>query len=204
MIKWLCYLVFAEFFTLLCYLTNPLVVLFADEYGELNGWLHYWQTWDDSCDSEFFMKNVCPTWLDYGYDAHYTPYRDTDEWLAPYGKTRQFSVLKPGATWTTKERIQRYFCRLLWLLRNNGYGFAMFLFGEDMTHIKWHIQEADHYFGSVGSWLTEPFVYKDERRICSWLKAKIYIGWKTYPGNGEPSLCMISDRIWFDFGKENE
>ncbi|MCQ2282381.1 MAG: hypothetical protein MJZ99_07135 [Bacteroidales bacterium] len=185
--------------TLVCYLTNPFVVLMADEQGELHGFWHLWQTWDDSLDSAYYMREVVPKWLDYDYDKHYTTYNDTDTWTALYGKTRQFSLLRPDVQWTTKERVQRYFCRVLWLYRNNAYGFLLYGLGADLTHIKWHINEQDHFFGSVGSWLTEPFVYKDERRICSWLKAKVYIGWKSYPGNTEPQRCMLAYRILVDF-----
>ena len=199
MLLWLLRLIPAILATVLCYLTNPIAVLFADESGELHGWWHLWQTWDDSLDSAFFMRECAPKWLDYGYDDHYTLYTDTDEWTARYNKTRFFSVPRVGATWTTKQRIQRYFCRVAWLYRNNAYGWLFYGLGADLTYIKWHISETDHFFGSVGSWLTEPFVYKDERRICSWLRAKVYIGWKSYPGNTQPQRCMLAYRILVDF-----
>lgn len=200
MITWLLYLLPATAITILCYITNPLVVLFCDEQGELPGLLHLWQTWDDSCDAEYYMKECVPAWLDYGYDAHYISYEDTDWWTAAYGKRRRFSVLRQDAQWTTKQRLQRYCCRVLWLMRNCAYGWCFYVFGADMTHIKWHIQEDKHFFGSIGSWLTEPFVYKDERRICSWLSWKVYIGWKSYPGNADPQRCMLAYRILFKIG----
>jgi len=192
MIKWLLYLPFALLSTLLCYLTNPIVVLFADEQGELDGLLHLWQTWDDSLDSEFFMHNVCPSWLDYGYDDHYVSYRDTDAWTAEYGKTRQFSVLRQGCTWTTKQRLQRYICRVWWLTRNCAYGWCFFVFGADMTGVEWETNEPGKFYGKNDDY----FVYKNEQLICSWLRWKIYLGWKTFPGNEAPQRCMLAYRFF--------
>lgn len=48
MVLWLIYFLLSLFFMILCYVTNPFVVPFADINGELPSFLHYWQTWDNS------------------------------------------------------------------------------------------------------------------------------------------------------------
>ena len=190
MIEWISYLPFALICHLLCWLTNPLVVLLADEWGELRGFWHYWQTWDDSLDSAYFMREVAPPWLDYGYDEHYTQHIDIDKWTAKYNKTRIFSVPKYGAEWTTKQKLQRYICRVLWLYRNCAYGFMMYWFGADMTGASYKVYEKDKFYCRNEKY----FCYKNEQKICSWVSWKIYIGWKTYPGNENEQRCMYAYR----------
>lgn len=55
----------------LCYLTNPLVVLFADRQGELPKVLRLWQTWDSSLDNRQYVLYDCPRWLSYDFDDYY-------------------------------------------------------------------------------------------------------------------------------------
>lgn len=57
---WLIYYPLNFLCSILCYLTNWLVVFFADERGELDGAFHLWQTWDDSLDVEWFVKETVP------------------------------------------------------------------------------------------------------------------------------------------------
>jgi hypothetical protein len=55
------YCVLEIIFTIVCYLTNPIVVLFADEYGNLPYSLRYWQTWDNTLDVEWMItENKVP------------------------------------------------------------------------------------------------------------------------------------------------
>lgn len=199
MLTWLLYLPVALLVTVLCYITNPIVALFADEEGELPGFLHLWQTWDDSLDSEYYMHNVVPSWLDYGYDEHYTVCSGSDLYIQPYGRTRQFSVIRPGAKWTIKQRLQRYLCRVLWIYRNAAYGWMFFVLGSDMSNTEYKISDPDKSFGSFGSGLKQRFVYKNDKTICSWLRWKIYLGWKTSKGNTEPKRCMYAYRVWLKF-----
>lgn len=129
------YLIYAQLNILLmlfCYITNPIVVLFADETGELHSFLRYWQTWDDSLDPAFFVKKKVPKFLRYDYDRHYQEYWGTTRDLAKLGRDRCFVKLL-DKHFTVKERIQRYFCRVLWLTRNCGYGFAFYTFGRKVV-----------------------------------------------------------------------
>ena len=57
---WLLYVPINLLIMLVCYITNPIVVLFATETGELKGFLNYWQTHDDSLDPAFFVKEKVP------------------------------------------------------------------------------------------------------------------------------------------------
>ena len=50
--RWFLYAPLQLLIMIICYITNPIVVLFADKDGELHGFLRKWQTFDDSCDSE--------------------------------------------------------------------------------------------------------------------------------------------------------
>lgn len=193
MIEYVCYLPFALICHLLCWLTNPIVVLFADHNGELHGLLKLWQTWDDSLDAEYYMKECVPSCLDYGWDEHYTSYEDTDDWAAIYGKKRKFSVAKPDAEWTVKQRIQRYVCRVLWLYRNSAYGFMFYLFGADLSGAKYKLVQDNEFYCRDNAGL---FCYKNEKQFCKYLRWKIYLGWKTYPGNDNPSNCMYAYRFW--------
>ena len=195
MITWLLYLLPATVITIICYLTNPFIVLFADDKGDLHGFLHLWQTWDDSLDSKFFMTECVPRCLDYGYDEHYMQIVGTDEWTKKYGRTRYFSIGRMRAAWTTKQKLQRYICRVLWLYRNCAYGFMMYWFGADMTGASYKVCEKDKFYCRNKKY----FCYKNEQKICSWLRWKIYIGWKTYPGNENEQRCMYAYRLLFDF-----
>lgn len=52
MIRYIIYLLLQLLCMVVCYLTNWLVLLFADEQGELPGLLRMWQTWDDTLDNK--------------------------------------------------------------------------------------------------------------------------------------------------------
>ena len=115
--------------SILCYITNPIVVFFADEVGELHGFLKNWQTWDDSLDVRFMVVEKVPSIFRYDFDSKYISSREplSDP---KYGRDKGCVILKPNAVFSIKEKIQRYFCRLLWLYRNNAYGFAFYFFGR--------------------------------------------------------------------------
>lgn len=198
MILWLVYLPLALLVTAVCILTTPLIVLFANEDGELPSFLHYWQTWDDSLDSEYFMTRCVPKWLDYGYYGHYCPYTAEVKGL-DFALPRQYSFCMPDAKWTTKQRIQRYICRCLWIWRNPAYGWMFYAFGDDLSDIEWVRKDTDEFLGICGDGVLEPFCYKNEKRICSWLRAKIYLGWKSYPDKIINRRCMYAYRLSVDF-----
>lgn len=56
---------------LICYLTNPIVVLFANKEGELPKVLRLWQTWDSSLDNRQYVLYDCPKFLRYDFDDYY-------------------------------------------------------------------------------------------------------------------------------------
>lgn len=111
----------------LCYITNPFVVPFADINGELPSFLKYWQTWDNSC---YCRESVefSPKFLQYDWARHYREYKGTDPYLASVNRDRWFvSCIDPNfSLW---ERVQRYCCGVLWLTRNCSYGFSFYMLG---------------------------------------------------------------------------
>ena len=198
---WICYAILAFLVSLVCYVTNPIVVLFCDENGELPSFLKYWQTWDDSCDSQYFMSDVCPKFLDYGYDKHYVHvYRHMDDWT---NRKRHYSIKKFGTSFTFKEKLQRYICRVWWLTRNCGYGFAFYLFGKyiDGTNCPLNYnKDGVHIIGGSNSY----FMYKDDSLIFKLGKYGIYhkyfFGWKI--DTTKQCQCMLANRIAFAIHKE--
>lgn len=191
-IKWLLYLIPAYFTTLFSIILTPIIVLFCNEEGELKFPFNYFQTWDDSCDSSFFMEEVCPTILDYDYHSKY----ETIEKPIEDNRTKIYSKLKPNATFTIKERIQRYFCRVLWLLRNPAYGFMYHIFGaningENMQYVKF---TENYKYGTDGKY----FICKNDKKIFGRLYWKIFIGWKI-SNIQKQHRAMYAYRLWVDY-----
>lgn len=194
---------------IICYVTNPIVVLFADEVGELKGFLHYWQTWDDSLDSEFMMKEVVPNslygkFINYDWDSKYESYKDT-ETLKEYGHVIDKVRLREGATFSTKERIQRYFCRVLWIMRNCGYGFAFYMFGAsgDIKDVKVVSQEGNeklNAYDTNSNWLTRNWSYKFYEKLFGNVYVAGYLGWKIPIWHDEGKYkAMIVNRVVLRF-----
>ncbi len=203
MIRWLLLLPFNLITMLLCYITNPIVVLFADEVGELHGVWRYWSTWDDSCDGAF-QVSCMPKFLQYDFHSKYNEHSMT---LKGYNRTKYYVTLKEGATFTLWERIQRYFCRLGWLTRNCGYGFAFYFAGEDIRPYfsETIINEPYVKFGFNGYkdmiLFDTPWTYQDSRRVFSLfgynLYRNFYLGWKFNPldRSMEKTRVMVANRI---------
>lgn len=90
-------------------------------------------------------------------------------------------ILDPD--FTIKERIQRYFCRLLWLIRNNGYGFAYEVLGANFNP-KYHVVEIDEERKNYIHWKSyivnkpEIWCYSLTKPWCKWFQLRIYLGWK--------------------------
>ena len=187
----------------LCYLTNPLIVLLADENGELHGVFRYWQTWDDSLDSAYFMHNVIPQMfpiLDYSYDSHYAHHVDATHELAALGRTRNYSTLiKPL---TTTERLKRYACRVLWLYRNNAYGFAFYLFGRDVDGgdmIMKSTGDVVRGYSREGSMWNKAWIYKNTAKIFWRVHWEIFLGWKIDYHEAGVKRAMLANRIAIRF-----
>ena len=177
--------------SILCYLTNWLAVLFADERGELHGSWLYWQTWDDSLDVEWFVKETVPKIFRYDFDKHYVSTREAPEYLKPLGRDKG-AVKCISNEFTLKERVQRYFCRVLWLYRNNGYGFAFYWFGNGcagnlLTTIKFKYGTLvyDRFNPFYGAW-------KLSGKI-GWFE--FLAGWKLATESSDFKWAMITGRI---------
>lgn len=132
-----CYII-AVLTMILCYLTNPIVVLFCDKYGNLPKIFRRWQTYDNCLDIDWMIyENKVPKIFQYDFNKHYKYYMEV--------KTEQEFI--PGHVvildddFTIKERIQRYFCRVLWLYRNCAYGFAYNLLGIEYIGSKQRVIE---------------------------------------------------------------
>lgn len=205
---WLLYAPLNIVCMILGYLTNPIVCLFANEEGELPGFLHYWQTWDDSLNPRFYVLEHAPKIFRYDYDKHYKEYWGTTPKLAALGRKRCFvHIVDPN--FTMKERIQRYFCRVLWLYRNCAYGFAFYVFGRfaNGTTCKGFDKrdDAGHRFYAIWdtyeSVLTRVWSVKSSMPITKHIRWEVYLGWKIDPSVDEDRQCMITNRIAFRFMK---
>lgn len=197
------YVIFNLVIMVLCYLTNPIVCLFANEVGDLPGFLKYWQTWDDSCDVDFFVKERVPSFLRYDFDSKYISSRETTPELSEVGRDRGCVILREGVTFSVKERIQRYFCRVLWLTRNCGYGFAFYVFGRKVKQENVVItnnldngkDEFITLYDSSEDWLSRPWMLKMDVHIVGGFRINAFLGWKidyTTPGM---HMAMIANRI---------
>lgn len=169
------------FCMLICYLTNPLVVLFADKEGELPKALRLWQTWDSSLDNRKYVLYDCPKWLSYDFDDYY----DVDTIPIGHGRSQKVVWLKkpfPRRLW-----LKHYINRVFWLYRNCGYGFAFYLFGVDTdpTTIR---RKGSHFAVAANA-----FRYKNDDPISTHWRWCIYLGWKF--DFYSPCRAMIATRF---------
>ena len=74
--SWLLYVCLDLIFTVLCYLTNWFVVIFADEKGQLPKVFKLWQTYDNPLDIRWQVLEVVPKFLRYDFDSHYIYHYD--------------------------------------------------------------------------------------------------------------------------------
>lgn len=133
MIKWFLLMPLVLASTILCYLTNFIVVLFCNDDGELPRpilWL--WQTWDNSCNPSD-IKDHYPHWLTDWWDKHYTEVVLQTQEYRELGLTRWYTICQ-DCEFTFVEKLKRYICRVLWLTRNAAYSWALFVFGEYGKH----------------------------------------------------------------------
>ena len=71
-VKWLIFAILDLLWTIICYLTNPIIVLFATETGELPSIMYWWANWDDGLDVRWMVYEHCvPSWAEYDFDRHY-------------------------------------------------------------------------------------------------------------------------------------
>lgn len=186
---------------LLCYLTNWIVVFFATEEGELNGILRLWQTWDDTLDNKSFIESNLPGFLNYNWDEHYTQYKIIDE----YNRTRYKEKLIKS--FSDKDKIKRYICRVAWLYRNCAYGFAYYLFGvviKRPTEIKQFNPKAYFIYEKCMDFWNVNWAIKFENKIIGNFYWNIYLGWKISKSISYCHRAMIATRIWIRYKKEDE
>lgn len=208
MLLWFIYFLLSIVFMVLCYPTNPIVMLFANEDGELPGLLHYWQTWDNSA---YCRESVeyAPKFLQYDWEKHYREYKDSDSYLSTVNRERWYCVCI-DYHFTAWERMQRYLCGVLWLTRNCSYGFAFYVLGLNVSpilkieHSENTIFVREIFGGNIGG----AFMYKNTAPIFSLFGWTVHwnnlIGWKIDDSAKVTTRAMIANRIAFYLEKEGE
>lgn len=208
MILWFLYFLLSLVFMVICYVTNPIVVLFADEDGELPGVLKYWQTWDNSTFCSDSVEHA-PKFLRYDWARHYKEHKDADEYLRSVNRQRWYAICIDH-NFTAWERVQRYLCGVLWLTRNCSYGFAFYLLGANVSPVLKIRDSANTRFvrevfgGNVaGAWM-----YKNTAPIFSAFGWTVHwnnlLGWKIDVDAKQTTRAMIANRIAFYFEREAE
>lgn len=165
----------------LCYLTNPFIVLFSDNEGELPSFLKLWQTWDSALDNRQYVLYDCPKWLSYDFDEYY----DTAVMTLGHGRSKKIVLAKKP--FPLKLKLKHYLNRVFWIYRNAGYGFAFYLFGVD-TDPKTIRRKSEHF-----STCSNAFRYKSDSPISKHLRWCIYLGWKY--DFYDPCRAMIATRL---------
>lgn len=198
---WMACYVLAWIVSIVCYVTNPIVVLFCDKDGELPGFLSLWQTWDNSCNpSDVVHNKQLPSWLLYDFDAHYVErIVETDE-LSQVNRKR-WATECINDEWTLAERFRRYVCRVYWLTRNCAYGFNFWLFGRLVTP---HVKVVENWHGGTLAYEaidaeTFAWMYKSTALICTVgsyvIRWNTLIGWKINTDADVDTQAMIAVRI---------
>ena len=95
---------------LIGYCINPLLPLFADSEGNLPSWLRWFQTYDDTLDGKEPRFIESTSWL-----------RTQERGVNDLSTTNTLGV--------AKNFICTYVLRVMWLYRNNAYGFAYSVLG---------------------------------------------------------------------------
>lgn len=195
MILWIVQLVLELCAMVIAYLTNPIVVLFADEYGNLPKCLRFWQTYDNCLDVSWMIYEGCvPAIFRYDFNKHYI-YHYEDKSDPQHIIPGYVEILDPNFTF--KEKVQRYFCRVCWLYRNSNYGFSYEINGRAfngkdnkvykdekyLNHEQWlSVVEPESYnskFTHVIHYLTTAtWSYFLCTKYCPWFRIRLYIGWK--------------------------
>lgn len=215
MFLWVLYCILDVLFNIICYITNPIVLLFADEKGNLPKIFKWWENWDDHLDVEWMIsEHHVPKWAEYDFNRHYKYYSEWEA-LEKTGVYKGFVVIL-DPNFTLKERFQRYVCRLVWLYRNCAYGFSYYVTGRDVDGSQL-IDKSRLVLGQkltikyYKNWKTTgPFVVygmiKWNPKNIKWLQwtkvdrnfiLKIFLGWKCHSvGLNEVSRCMLALFVW--------
>lgn len=194
--RWFLYAPLQLLIMIICYITNPIVVLFADKDGELHGFLRKWQTFDDSCDSEDCVTKYVPKWIRYDFYKYYWAEKRYDP---NYGRVMKRSI--NIASLPLIDKLKRYCCRLFWLSRNCAYGFALDWFGATINPDG--VVVIDDY--NVGEFERNILVtrdlkywkiYNSMRILNTNYRWKIYLGWKIHNVQSI-HRAMLALRMWF-------
>lgn len=181
--KWCFQAILEVIATIIAYLTNWLVVFFADECGQLPKCLKWWQTYDNPLDVEWMItEGKVPKFARYDFKRHYEyHYEDKgDNYMKP-----GYVILR-DPNFTLWERFQRYVCRLYWIYRNSNYGFSYYVNGRVVDAEKQVIledvnTENTRIFKSIvndGDWWSRTWCYYYEAPYCKYFKIRVYLGWK--------------------------
>jgi len=203
-IRWLFYLPCSLLASVVCYLTNWIVVFFSNEEGELPGVFHLWQTWDNSLDCSDSVE-CAPSIFKYDWAAHYREYKDTTQYLRSVNRERWF-VECINNDFTIWEVIKRYFCRTLWLMRNNAYGWGFYVLGYTSSPLLLVNQsENTIYVDEVNG---DGWMYKNTAPIFTAFGWTVHwnnlLGWKLDTDAKFDTRSMIANRVTFFFEREAE
>ncbi len=203
MLRWLLYLPLSLLASVLCYLTNWIVVIFADKNGELPWPLHAWQTWDNSVYCSDSVE-VAPKFLQYDWPKHYREYKDATQYLRSVNRERWF-VECIDDNFTFVEKLKRYACGVLWLMRNNAYGFCFYLLGRNVTPWLEIVSESEHtQFIREENGIA--WKYKNTAPIFTlfgWtLCWNNLLGWKIDDSAEVDTRAMVAIRVAFSFKRE--
>lgn len=190
------YLILDILFTLICYVTNPVVILFSNEHGELPYSLRWWQTYDNCINIPHTINSGVPKLFRYDFDKHY---KYTPEFKNKYAmKPGYVEILDPN--FTVWEKIQRYFCRNVWLYRNTAYGFSYevcgrYVFADKVkTYVDYNYAENDKCYIAVVNdnriFLNKTWSIFYTKKYCKWFYLRIYLGWK-FKGTAGQSMIAF-------------
>ena len=193
-IKWFLLAIVDVLFNIVCYLTNPFVLLLADDVGNLPAIFKWWENWDDHLDIDWMVdEHHVPSFAEYDFHKHYK-YHPPEEAEQIIGEYRGYVDLLDGR-FTLKERFQRYVCRLWWLWRNNAYGFSYYVTGMDVYKadvVTVKTVDVDGYTWYVTDYA---FCYKDERHSFGSHHWDNFVGWKMQNVTHDVERCMLAFRI---------
>lgn len=198
--------------TIIAYVTNPIVVLFADEKGVLPERLKWWGQHDNNLDIDWVIdEELVPAFARYDFHKHYV-YHMEDKTDPEHIIPGYVDIIDPD--FTLKERVQRYICRLYWIYRNCNYGFSYFFNGADyngkdnialididdeegevwLSYIK---TDDDNFEQFMDLLWNGRFCFFYNRAYCNRFRLRIYLGWKmkhnTLPKNYHSQIALF---IW--------
>ena len=208
MVIWFLYFLLSLVFMALCYITNPIVVLFCNDDGELPAVLKYWQTWDNSCNPSDIV-DILPEWLKYDWERHYEEYKGTTPYLFSVNRERWFTRCIDN-NFTVAELIKRYIGRVWWLTRNCSYGFCFYTLGLNVSTTLEIKESANTKFirEVYGQGLYGAFMYKNTAPLFSAFGYTVHfnnlIGWKIDESAKYDTRAMVANRIAFYIEKEKE